>query len=295
MTSSLTSVATPDGRTLGVAEWGDPDGVPVFVLHGMPGSRLRRPPDEPAIRALGLRLITYDRPGYGRSTRHAGRRVVDCADDVRVIAHDLGIDRFRVSGASAGGPHALAVAARLSERVVAVQCVVSLAPFGVPGLDFLAGMDPANAREFAWAVEGEQKLEEELSRQAADMLGLVGGGPSEPTGDLYDLDEADRDVLGASGMREMFIETIREAFRNGVGGWVDDDLAMVAPWGFDLDEITVPLTIHYGERDVLVPAAHGAWLAGRLPQAHVVVAADGGHLTSADAELRQLEELATST
>src|SRR5689334_7926605 len=98
MAQRLTEVSAPDGRTLGVAQWGDPGGAPVFALHGIPGSRLVRPPDEEAIQGAGLRLVTYDRPGYGVSDRQPGRRVVDCVRDVAAIADALGLDRFAVSG-----------------------------------------------------------------------------------------------------------------------------------------------------------------------------------------------------
>src|SRR3954452_3100554 len=128
MTQRLEIIDGPDSRALGVAEWGDADGKPVFTLHGTPGSRLGRHPDEDAVRAAGLRVITYDRPGYGASDRHAGRRVVDCVADVAAIADTLGIDTFFVSGGSGGGPHSLAVAARLGDRVLAALCVVGAAP-----------------------------------------------------------------------------------------------------------------------------------------------------------------------
>src|SRR5699024_1239859 len=109
--SNLQVVTGPGGRALGVSQWGDLDGRPVLVLHGTPGSRYRRPANEDDVRAAGLRVITYDRPGYGASTRHPGRSVVDCVADVRSIADDLGLDRFHVSGTSGGGPHALALGA----------------------------------------------------------------------------------------------------------------------------------------------------------------------------------------
>ena len=139
-------------------EWGDPQGFPVFALHGTPGGRLKRHPDESRYVAAGCRVITYDRPGYGRSDRLPGRSVVDCVGDVAALADHLGIARFSVTGGSGGGPHSLAVAARLGERVVRARCAVGIAPFGVEDLDFFAGMDPLNVTEFSWALEGEQRL-----------------------------------------------------------------------------------------------------------------------------------------
>jgi pimeloyl-ACP methyl ester carboxylesterase len=274
-----------------VAQWGAADGVPVFLLHGTPGSRLGRHPHEDAVSGAGLRVITYDRPGYGASDRHAGRRVVDCAADVAAIADALGIETFFVSGGSGGGPHALAVAARLAGRVVAAQCVESGAPYDAVGLDFLAGMDPQNQREFGWALHGEQTLHRELAREAAEALARMDADPAKLLSDDWQLDDSDRALLARTDLQTVFQEMIREAVRPGVWGWVDDDLALVSPWGFDVTEIRVPVNVRYGEQDVLVPAAHGAWLAAHVPTARVQVSSESGHLTSPDDRLQQLVEL----
>lgn len=289
----LEVIEGPDSRTLSMAQWGDPGGVPVFTLHGTPGSRLGRHPDENAVRDAGMRVITYDRPGYGASDRHAGRRVVDCAADVAAIADALGIDRFFVTGASGGGPHSLAVAAQLGDRVLAAECVVSAAPYDAVGLDFLAGMDPENLREFGWAQQGEPVLHRELTREAADTLARMANDPSKALSDDWELDGSDRALLARKDLQTIFHEMVREAFRNGVWGWVDDDLALISPWGFDVTEIGVPVTVRYGEKDVLVPATHGAWLAANVPHATVVINSDAGHLTAPEDRLKQLVELTT--
>src|SRR5436309_14672066 len=132
-------------------------GAPVFDLHGTPGCRLSgRHPDPSRVSAAGLRVVSYDRPGYGRSTRQSGRRVVDCVGDVAAIADDLGIERFVVRGGSGGGPHALAVAARLPDRVTRVACVVGVAPYDAEDCDWFAGMDRVYVREAGWALPGAQ-------------------------------------------------------------------------------------------------------------------------------------------
>src|SRR5919202_2350173 len=118
MGERLIPVTVDGGRTVAAAQWGDPGGFPVLSLHGTPGSRFGRHPDEDAVRALGIRLVTYDRPGYGASIRHPGRRVVDCVGDVAAIADALGIERFAVTGGPGGGPHAVPVAARRPPPVV---------------------------------------------------------------------------------------------------------------------------------------------------------------------------------
>lgn len=294
MTQRLTEVSAPDGRTLGVAEWGAPDGTPIFSLHGTPGSRFARHPEEAAVIRAGLRVVTYDRPGYGISDRHRGRRVVDCVGDVAAIADALGIERFAVTGGSGGGPHSLAVAARLGDRVTAAECNVGVAPFEADGLDWWGGMDPQNVQEFGWAREGEQVLHDNLARLADQDLARIAQDPSKILSDAWDLAEADRAKLARPDVQAVMVEMLRGAYAAGVWGWVDDDLAFLTDWGFDLDEIRVPLTIRYGAQDVLVPAAHGAWLASHLPAAKVVVNTDGGHLVDPDVRVAELSELAAA-
>jgi pimeloyl-ACP methyl ester carboxylesterase len=280
-----------DGGKLAYEQWGDPGGFPVFSLHGTPGCRLNRHPDNDAIAAAGARLITYDRPGYGRSARRPGRRIVDCASDVAAIADAAGIGRFAVTGGSGGGPHALAVAACLHERVVRARCVCSFAPFDAPGLNWFAGMDPQNVKEFGWALSGEEILHRELSREAAQMVDRVGRDPSAVLGEEWDLAEADQAVLGDPTVQRVYREAVPESFAHGVWGWVDDDLAFVAPWGFDLSEINVPVEIRYGGQDVLVPAPQGAWLGEHVPRASVAVEPGQGHLASPDKVIELLRTL----
>jgi pimeloyl-ACP methyl ester carboxylesterase len=291
MAHRLTTIKAPDGRTLGVAQWGDPDGTALFGLHGTPGSRFSRPPDQAGLERAGLRLVTYDRPGYGVSDRRPGRRVVDCVEDVAAIADALGIDRFAITGGSGGGPHVLAVAARLGSRVTCAECMVGAAPFDAEDLDWWAGMDPQNVQEFHWAIEGEQVLHENLARLAEQDLERIAADPSKILSDDWQLAEADRKKLARTDVQVVFVEAMRGAYAAGVWGWVDDDLAFVTEWGFDVDEIRVPVTIRYGAQDVLVPAGHGAWLASHVPGATVVVHTDGGHLSDPDTRIEELRAL----
>jgi pimeloyl-ACP methyl ester carboxylesterase len=285
------TVVGPDGRSIGVARWGDLGGTALLMLHGTPGSRLTRPPDGDALRRAGLHVVTYDRPGYGASDRAPGRRVVDCVADVVAVMDALGLDRFAVTGASGGGPHALALAARLPDRVIAAQCVVGAAPYDASGLEWTAGMDPENVEEFAWARRGEQVLHEQLARVGAEDLRRMAAEPARAFSDDWQLSDSDREVLARHDVQQVFAAAVREALRPGVWGWVDDDLAFLAPWGFDVSEIEVPVTIRYGLQDVLVPAAHGAWLAAHVPGAEVVVDAEAGHLTSPETVVERLVRL----
>jgi pimeloyl-ACP methyl ester carboxylesterase len=276
--SGTQTVAAADGRTLTVAEWGDPDGFPVFLLHGTPGSRLAGQADESTYAKVGVRVITYDRPGYGGSDRFRGRRVVDSVADVSAIADSLGIDRFAVSGGSWGGPHSLAVAARLPERVRRAACIAGVAPFDMPGFDWFAGMDAVNIEEMGWALEGEDVLAREIERVAAGMLARVADNPAKLVSESeVEFSEADRAVMARPERHEMIRQMINEAFRHGVWGYVDDTLCLIKPWGFDVTEISVPTRVLYGLTDVLVPRQHGEWLAHNVPNAEAVVDEQGGH------------------
>jgi pimeloyl-ACP methyl ester carboxylesterase len=282
---------TSDGRVLAYAIWGDRDGFPVLSLHGTPGSRLERWPHEELYQQLGVCYVTHDRAGYGRSTRRPGRRVADEAGDVAALADELGFERFAVSGGSGGGPHALACAALLPDRVVRAACIVGVAPFGPDGLErdaWLAGMDAANVKEFEWTEAGEAVLTRELEAEYARMQERVADDPSRIL-EGFDLSESDREELTRPERMQIIRETTAEHSVHGVGGWVDDDLAMLQPWGFDPAQIAVPTLIHYGATDVLVPPAHGAWLAAQVPGCVVKVDDVAGHVgTDPEVEIAEL-------
>jgi pimeloyl-ACP methyl ester carboxylesterase len=291
---TVATVTVANGRAVAYEQFGDSAGVPIFVLHGTPGSRLSSLRlNSSGVAAAGLRVVTYDRPGYGRSTRSRGRRVVDCVGDVAAIADELGLEHFAVSGGSGGGPHALAVGARLPERVTRVLCAVGGAPFDAPDLDWFEGMDPTNVREFGWALDGEETLVRELQREARDVLDRLDDDPTALLSGV-ELGPADRAALEDEDLRRGWTVSLREAFRQGVWGWADDDLAFVRPWGFDLEELKVPVEIRYGAADVLVPAGHGAWLAAHVPNALVTVDDAEGHLVTPDQHLDQLRAFAAA-
>ncbi len=280
MAERLRTLETPDGRTLAYATWGDPDGFPILSLHGTPGCRFNRWPNDDVYTRAGAFWVTHDRAGYGRSDRHRGRRAVDEAADVAALADELGLDRFGITGGSGGGPHVLACAARLSDRVVRAICLVGVAPLGTPGLseeEWLAGMDPENVKEFRWAQAGEDVLTSELESEQKRLEERVAVDPSTILDD-FDLSESDRAELARPEAMQVIRETALEQCVNGVGGWVDDDLAFLEPWGFELGEISVPVLIRYGLTDVLVPPAHGEWLAANVPGCVVEVEDAAGHM-----------------
>jgi pimeloyl-ACP methyl ester carboxylesterase len=280
MGERLRTLQTPDGRTLAYATWGDPDGFPVLSLHGTPGCRFNRWPDEDVYARLGLHWVTHDRAGYGRSDRHHGRCVADEAADVAALADELGFDRFGVTGGSGGGPHALACAALLPDRVVRTICSVGVAPFGAPGLEedeWTGGMDAENVKEIRWALAGEDVLTPELESLQKTIEERVAVDPSTVL-DEFDLSESDRAELARPETMQVVREAAFEQAANGVGGWVDDDLAVLSPWGFDAGTISVPVLVQYGLTDVLVPQAHGEWLAANVPGCIVAVDEAAGHL-----------------
>jgi pimeloyl-ACP methyl ester carboxylesterase len=293
MAERLQTTTAADGRTLAYAVWGDPAGFPVLSLHGTPGCRLDRWPDEDVYRRLGARFVTHDRAGYGRSDRHRGRSIADEAADVATVADALGIDRFGVSGGSGGGPHALACAALLPDRVIRTTCRVGVAPYGEGGLDeseWLAGMDPENIKEFGWAAAGEETLTRELEREQAAMEVRVAEDPATLLGD-FDVSESDREQLRRPELAEVIRESAVEQAHMGVWGWVDDDLAIIGPWGFDVSSIATPTLVWYGRTDVLVPPTHGDWLVAHVPGCLVRVDDNSGHL-GVDPELEIAENIA---
>ncbi|MGZ4178273.1 MAG: alpha/beta fold hydrolase [Solirubrobacteraceae bacterium] len=290
MTAISTATTTAaDGRTLAFCQWGDPDGAPVFSLHGTPGSRLSRHPDEEVYRRAGVRAITYDRAGYGLSTRLPGRSIAHAAADVATIADALGIDRFAVTGGSGGAPHALACGALLPGRVIRCASVVGPAPYGPGGLgrdDWLRGMVEGNVREFEWSLAGEDALRPKLEQETREMLANLGKDQENPLGEAYEVSQSDLEILTRGGVREMLDSSFREGCEQSIDGFVDDDLSITMPWGFDVAAITVPVAVWYGLQDTLVPAPHGEWLARTIPDPQVVIL-DGGHFAIYD----RLDEL----
>lgn len=275
----MREVITADGRTLAVAEWGVPDGTPVLYAHGTPMSRLARYPYPELFGELGIRLITYDRPGFGRSTPHPGRRVVDAAADMAAIAGALELDRFPVFGVSGGGPHALAFAARHPARVTRVATLASTAPRDADGLDWTDGMMPSNRESAAAAARGRAELATHLATAANESLATL-------------LPAAEQAVLARPEVRRMLDEAYAEALRPGIDGWVDDELALYAlPWGFDPATVAVPALLWHGDLDTVVPVGHALWLAGRIPTATLTrapAAAHAGHFDATPDVLRWL-------
>lgn len=283
----MRTIATAEGRTLVVHEGGDPAGFAVVVHHGTPSSGLLYARHVELAREQGIRLIGYDRPGYGGSGREPGRSVCDCATDVDSIADTLGLDRFATWGISGGGPHALACAALCDRRLVAAASLAAVAPYDADGLDWLEGMGDENHVEFGKTVEGEEALRPYLVAQADELLAA---GADELVAVMATLlGPADRAVLTGE-FADYMLEASGHGLSAGIDGWLDDDLAFATPWGFELSSIDRPVLLLQGEDDRFVPASHGRWLADRIPGVDARIDASDGHLTLIERRLREVNE-----
>lgn len=266
------SVKTPDGRTLAVEDAGDPAGRPVMVHVGTPGCRQLYGRTVADATARGLRLISYDRPGYGDSTPQPGRTMADTADDARVICDALGIGRLAMWGLSGGGPPLLACAALLPGLVVAAACLCSPAPYDAEGLDWLAGFGTAALEEVrlmrndepAGRALFEKDREEMLATSPADLAAQW--APGLPPGD-------DQGFLVDEAI------CMQRAMAPGIEGAWDDCVAQLTPWGFDVARITVPVLLMHGRLDKAVPFGHGQWLAAHIPGVEARLFDNEGHGT----------------
>ncbi|MGZ4251554.1 MAG: alpha/beta fold hydrolase [Solirubrobacteraceae bacterium] len=263
------------GRRIEIEQTG-PDGAGSVVLFhtGTPSAGVLFEPMVAAGAARGMRHVAYSRPGYAHSDRHAGRTVADCADDVAAIADRLGIDRFYTVGWSGGGPHALACAGLLGDRVIAAATLAAIAPRDAEGLDWLAGMGQDNVDEFA-AVESGQ-LVRFLDQHAAGLVHVTPDQLHEAFGDLV----SPVDVASITGDFAQYLsDAVKLGLARGIWGWLDDDLAILHDWGFSLDEIERPVTIWQGGQDRMVPFDHGRWLAEHVPGAEAQLLPEEGHLS----------------
>ena len=288
----VTLVTAPDGRRLAVECWGAPKGVPVFMMHGTPGSRRTPRPSHGALYRLGVRLVGYDRPGYGGSDPQPGREVAHAAGDVAAIADALDLETFAVFGRSGGGPHALACAALLPYRVTRAAALVSLAPRDAAGLDWYHGMTAGNVEGYQLAErQGRPGLLNGLKPEAQRMV-RASSGDRFPF-DLDVLPLPDRRVLQDERVRRMFTESLGDAVRTAeragqpdeptpvqAQGWADDMLAFVRPWGFDPAEISSPVFLWHGARDVFSPVGHSEWLAARIPGARLLIDGNSAHFSA---------------
>ena len=284
-------VRLPDGRHIDVLVGGAPEGIPLVFHHGTPGAALQLPALERGARARGMRLVTMSRPGYGDSDRDEGRDVVDAVADTAAVLDSLGERRCVVAGWSGGGPHALACAARL-DGVVAALLIAGVAPYHADGLNWLSGMGDDNLAEFAAALDGPDELRTFLDAACVQLKTVTPDDFTTSLGSV--LPDSDRRVL-TDEFADYMAASFHEALRTGVDGWLDDDIAFTKPWGFELEEISIPTMVWQGSDDLMVPFGHGEWLASHIPTARVHLENGQGHLSVLLGALdRMLDELAAA-
>jgi pimeloyl-ACP methyl ester carboxylesterase len=274
-TAELRRISLKTGRVLDVAVAGPEDGTPLVFHHGSPGARMLFEPFIEAAVTRGLRYVSYSRPGFGDSTRQPGRTVADCSTDTSNILDELGADRFYVTGWSAGGPHALACAALLPQRVIAASTIAGVAPYGAKNLNWEAGQDKETIEKIQAAINDPDKLQSLLEREEPTYAHVTGDQIIAALGDLPEVDKA---VLSGP-LGDFLADNIREAFRNGIWGIYDENIALSHDWGFDLSRINVPVAVWQGAKDKMVPFAHGQWLANNVPNAQAHLLPEDGHLS----------------
>jgi pimeloyl-ACP methyl ester carboxylesterase len=266
------TVERPGGRLVAWAAWGVEDGRRLLQFHGTPGSRLGPTHDLRVYARLNAHVVTFDRPGYGRSTAQRDRTILSVADDALAIADRLEWDRFSVLGISGGGPHALAVAVRAPERVIKLGLAVGAAPPEFVDPDEMIAINREGRRR---AEAGRTSLEDFLAEPATQI-------PSDPMGVLdavmADAPSVDREMLKRPDVRAVLAESLREAFANGPLGWYDDAWALSTTWDFTLDEVISPVYMWYGGLDRNVPIRAAQAMAARLQVASFEVIPDAGHL-----------------
>ena len=293
----MASLNLPDGRALEYQTGGDEDGFPLAYHSGTPSAAVVDPLIWAAAERAGLHLMTYSRPGYGASTP---RPVPDGwpvpiaadADDTAALLDHLGVGEFVTLGWSGGGPRALACAALLPGRCRAAATLAGVAPADEAGPDWADGMGEENVRDFEAARQGRVSYGPIAAEQAADLATVTAADIVASMGDLVDEVDAAAlsDEIGAS-----VAASFNHAVAQGPGGMVEDTLQIVRPWGFDLADIAVPVSVWQGARDRMVPFAHGHWLADAIPGARAHLYDDEGHIslvTKIDEILADLRVLA---
>jgi pimeloyl-ACP methyl ester carboxylesterase len=266
-----------DGRELAWVELGDPSGQPVIGFHGTPGSRFQLVIDEDSVRKAGVRLVSVDRPGYGHSTYQPGRTLAGWPNDVRQLADHLAVDRFGVVGISGGGPHSLACAALLSDRVPVAAVLSGVGPLALPGTE--EGMMPTNvfitkvSRRSTKPLEGVFGVATRVQRRWPEqMLKLMS----------KQMPASDAAIVSRPEVQRMFLQEARRASATSAKAAAQDFQLFSRDWGFKLEDIEIPVHLWQGDADRNVPLAHARQMADAIPGATLHETAGGGHLMSLD-------------
>ncbi len=276
----------PDGRTLEVATLGTPSGATIFFHHGTPGTTRALKMLEPLLELGDFYLVTASRPAYGRSSRDESHQVASAVEDANAALAHVNRKRHVALGWSGGGPRALASAA-LDPTCVGAVAVASVAPADVD-FDWTEGMGPENVAEFELAQKGGAAYEEYMEATGAAIAALSADTLYDVMGGLFP--EVDRRALANEQERATFVESMTYGFANGWRGYFDDNVAMIEPWGFDVTSIDKPVHLFYGDADLMVPPAHGAWLKTHVPKAVTHHRSSEGHISIVSEHFEELAE-----
>ncbi len=284
MTSTPQSLTLPDGRQLEYLTGGAPDGFPLVHHSGTPSAAVPDPSLAQAAERPGLPLQAYSRPGYGASTPRPTPTgwpvpLVADVDDTAALLDHIGLGEFVTLGHSGGGPRALACAATMPDRCRAVASLAGVAPFDAEGLDWSAGMGPENVRDFAAASSGREAYRAIAVEQAVELRTVTAADIVAALGGL--VDEVDSAALEGE-FAEVAAASFRHAMAQGPDGMVEDTLQIIRPWGFDVRDIAVPVSVWQGAHDKMVPFDHGRWLAREIPGARSHLFDDEGHISLVD-------------
>ena len=276
-----------DGRSLEIASVGTPSPHAIIFHHGTPGSYKTWESSLALLEKLGVFAVAFSRAGYGMSSRRVGRSVISNTSDTQAIVDHFQIEKFASIGWSGGGPHCLADTTL--DKCLAAISLAGVAPFNAEGLNFLEGMGEENHIEFGAAVKGAESIENWMKEFSPPMKSVTGADLIEAFGGL--IGDADKNVLTAE-VAEAEAEAFRHALVETYYGWMDDDLAFVEDWGFDITSISKPVELWQGDEDFMVPHAHGKWLATKIPTATLKFREGEGHISLVENQIAEIVESA---
>ena len=263
-----------NGRRLAFAEFGNPDGTPVFLFHGLLGTRLYRYPDDALTESLGIRLITVDRPGLGMSDIQPDRTLLDWPDTVADIADVLKIERFVVLGHSAGGPYAAACAFKLPDRVRKASIVAGFPPIDQPKILRQLGLPLRGlyriVRNAPWLVKIALRIFWRLNGRRHDNESVL-------QAILKPFPEPDQELFSDPDLRDMMLDNIEELRSSGSVGYAEEMVLLSRPWGFQPEQINVPVSLWWGESEIQFPIGIAQHLASAIPNSQLHTIPNAGH------------------
>jgi pimeloyl-ACP methyl ester carboxylesterase len=266
-----------DARTFEYLTGGVESDRALVYCHGTPAPPVPMVEFETVARDAGLTLVMPTRPGYGYSTPQPGRSVLDHASDVRELLEHLGLSSAIAVGWSGGGPHALALGAALPDRISGIVTIAGVGPWNDPLFDWLSGMGEGNIEEFGIAAGPKDAFRAWLEEAAVPLATIQAEDVvAEMAPHLSDVDAA---ALSDGDVATVMAAELRRAFLVGVDGWLEDDQAFMKPWGFELSDVNVPVSLWQGRQDLMVPFSHGEYIATHLPNVTAHLLEEEGHLT----------------